>query len=85
MVKVMTKISEEFEAEMMHWVALKRKYHISCMKGESDEIWTGDTVRIIICLKSYFNETEEQVIARLEATDIDHPVQMNDEVFWIEK
>lgn len=75
----------EFAAERKHWNDLKRKYLVYTSRVTSDEVDECDTERVIKCLMNHFREDESQVIARLESSNIDNPVSMNDEVFWIEK
>jgi len=78
-------VFESFEAERKYWNELKKKYIIYGGRAQFDECDECDTERVIKCLMTYYNETALQIIRRLEESNIDSPITMNDEIFWIEK
>jgi hypothetical protein len=54
------------------------------MKGESNEVYRAWPEAVIHNLSWYHNITETEVERRLVNSDIDHPIEFNDEVFWCE-
>lgn len=78
-------IKSAFQAERKHWNDLALKYTIYCSRVNEDECGEADTERVIKCLMNHYRETEEQVIKRIENSNIDNPISMNDEVFWLDE
>ena len=81
----MSNLSDAFAAERNHWRDLAKKYTVYCEQAGDNYCSEADTERVIKCLMNHYRETEEQIIARLEASNIENPIEMNDEIFWIEK
>jgi hypothetical protein len=53
-------------------------------RGESSEVWRADEASVIKQIASHYMCEEQDAKRRLENSDIDSPVIVNDEVYWVE-
>lgn len=82
----MTDLTSEIAKETAHIKDIRRRYELLYTQNiDEDTCYLCDPWRVLKIMMQKFKETEEQVIIKWETSDIDHPIKMDDEIFWLEK
>ena len=62
-----------------------KELNIYSMKAPHDEVSRAHPESVVRNLALYYNVSESEIVERLHKSDIDHPIEYYDQIFWCDK